>query len=158
MQRPRGFTLLEVLVVIAVLGILLTIGVITITSWRNSSLINQAATDLAQALGRERTEAKRLNESRKVILTSTGLTVTRYSATGTASAGRTVVLPNAVTLSTPTTAFFYVQPYGEARTVNTTNPARPSGDIPAGFSITLTGNTKTRIVRVSGVFGRAILK
>lgn len=59
MQQHKGFSLLELIIVIAILGILSTVGLLTIR--RDTPQVRQAASIIAADLMRARTEAIRLN-------------------------------------------------------------------------------------------------
>lgn len=155
-MHRQGFTLVEMLIVVAIVGILAAIGVSGYISWRNSSMVREAQQTIAVALAKERTEAKRLNEARKLVFGSTGLTVTRYaSATATGTAGRTYTWPHGVTTTAGTSTIYFVPPHGEMRVASGSTWGR---NIPANFGVTVTKTNKSGVVRVGGVFGKPIVK
>ena len=57
----RGLSLLELLVALAVLGLLLGLGVPNFLRWRAQAELDEAARSLAQAFQYARAEAKRAN-------------------------------------------------------------------------------------------------
>jgi len=57
MARARGFTLVEVMIVVAMLGVLGTLAVSTIEPMVRRLRLRQAAVEAAEAIARARTEA-----------------------------------------------------------------------------------------------------
>jgi prepilin-type N-terminal cleavage/methylation domain-containing protein len=68
--KRSGFTLLEGLVVLAVLGILLAIATPSYLRWQANTVTNEAALQFARDIERTRTEAKRLNTPMRIELAS----------------------------------------------------------------------------------------
>jgi len=62
----RGLSLLELLIALAVLGLLLGLGVTNFLRWRAQAEVDEAARSLAQAFQYARAEAKRTNAARCV--------------------------------------------------------------------------------------------
>ena len=78
----RGFTLVEVIIAIAVLGILLMVGVPSMSEWLQNSQIRTAAEIMAQGLQAARAEAVRRNTSVRFSLVDTLDASCALSATG----------------------------------------------------------------------------
>jgi prepilin-type N-terminal cleavage/methylation domain-containing protein len=62
----RGLSLLELLIALAILGLLLGLGVPNFLRWRAQAEVDEAARSLAQAFQYARAEAKRANTNRCV--------------------------------------------------------------------------------------------
>lgn len=93
--RPtQGFTLIEVLLVIAVVGILLGIGWATYTRAIQSNQLTEQANRLARDLSGARSAAQRQSQNMRLILTANGYSVGPVGGTAAPS-----VLENGVTLS-----------------------------------------------------------
>jgi prepilin-type N-terminal cleavage/methylation domain-containing protein len=71
----RGLSLLELLIVLAVLGLLLGLGVPNFLRWRAQAEVDEAARSLAQAFQYARAEAKRTNANRCVRVWRDGFAV-----------------------------------------------------------------------------------
>jgi len=71
----RGLSLLEVLVVMAILGVLLGLAVPNYLRWRAQAELDEAARSLAQAFQYARAEAKRTNSPRCVKVFTDGWTL-----------------------------------------------------------------------------------
>lgn len=102
--RKNGFTLLEILVVLAVIGILAGIfGVNYAQSIRRANL-NEAAVNVAATLSRARSLAQRSSTDQAVSWTATTLTAGTQSLT----------LPNGARIATAAASgYAYTAPYGE---------------------------------------------
>ncbi|UBV42068.1 prepilin-type N-terminal cleavage/methylation domain-containing protein [Deinococcus taeanensis] len=151
-----GFTLLEVLIVIAIIGILAALGVGNYARWRASSAVTEGTQVFTQAVSSVRTNAKRLNACQELSLTvrtaSPSLTVKAYpggACSGTPTT-RTVPLPSGVQisllLSSPNSMQFK-GPYGT------------TDSDPMNFEVLWAANPDIkRDVRLTGVFGKVIVK
>ncbi|MXV19967.1 prepilin-type N-terminal cleavage/methylation domain-containing protein [Deinococcus xianganensis] len=154
-MRPAGFTLLEVLIVVAIVGILAALGLGSYSRWRASSAVGEGTQVFTQAVNAARTGAKRLNTCQEVLLTaasaSPSLTVRAYpgsTCSGTPTT-RTLNLPAGVqaSLDTGTNSLSFRAPYGS------TDAA------PAQFKVFWAADPAiTRLVRVTGIFGKVIVK
>ena len=71
----RGFTLIELMVTVAVLVILLTIGVPSMTNWIDSNRATATANNIVGGLQYARSEAVRLNQDMTFTLTGNNWTV-----------------------------------------------------------------------------------
>lgn len=78
----RGFTLIEVVIAIAVMGMLLMLGVPSMSEWLQNSQIRTAAEIMAQGLQTARAEAVRRNTSVRFSLVDTLDASCALSATG----------------------------------------------------------------------------
>lgn len=78
----RGFTLVEIIITIAVLGILLMVGVPSMSEWLQNSQIRTAAEIMAQGMQATRAEAVRRNTSVRFSLVDTLDANCNLSATG----------------------------------------------------------------------------
>lgn len=70
MKRKSGFTIIEFLIVIAMIGILASIGIPNYLTWRANTLTREAAQQFARDVERLRTEVKRSNVAMGVEVTS----------------------------------------------------------------------------------------
>jgi len=138
----RGFTLIEMLITLAVLGILTAIGVFNFQSFTAQQRVNEAQQVLAQTLNRARGEARKTSTNQMLTWTSNSISIN----------GKIVNIPNGVTLSTSdfSTGLGYSAPYG--RTIRTTGAMLNSGGI-----FTLSGMMgKGARVKIIGVTGKVI--
>ncbi len=100
----RGFTLLELLVVITFLGILAAIAAPPVSGFLRSSRLSGAATTLASDLYYTRSLANMQRKNYTIQFADTGYVVRRVSPAATI---RTRVLPRGVTIAATDTANFY---------------------------------------------------
>ena len=94
----RGFSLLEILLVIGVVSILLTIGAFGWSNFRSSLTVDQAAQQAVLAFNEARSDARRVSEDQTV--------------SWDASTFNGVELPEDVTLSPASGEITYTAPYG----------------------------------------------
>jgi prepilin-type N-terminal cleavage/methylation domain-containing protein len=73
--QVRGFTLLEMLIVCAVLAVLLTIGVMNFQRFRATLELRQAQQIFVQELNRARSDARRLSQDQNVTWTAHSMTI-----------------------------------------------------------------------------------
>jgi prepilin-type N-terminal cleavage/methylation domain-containing protein len=153
--KRSGFTLLEGLVVLAVLGVLLALATPSYLRWRAHTVTNEAALQFARDIERTRTEAKRLNTRMRIELASDN----GYRRINVASGATTSIsLPPGVRLEPGDTLdsqghqrstwyIVFVPPYG------TTDAS------PASFRVSWSNDTSIeRTVRVVGVTGKVIVR
>lgn len=140
-QSRNGFTLLEILVVITILGILMSIFGVNYAENIRRQQFNEAATTVYAELNRARSTSQR---------TSTPQAVTWTATTLSAGAGRSIMLPNGARfVTTPEAGLTYTAPYGEL--------AQPGGTS-GGYRLELldrTGRYRTAVDAV-GVTGKVI--
>lgn len=155
--RPaaQGFTLLEVLVVLGVLGILLAVGVPSFLGAMQRQRVAHAAQQLAQDIEAARAEVKRTGTCAAVSVeagTATSYRIDRYSGStcsGTPST-RTFTLPagTQLTVRSVSTGAQFLPPYG----VN-------ASGLPLDLDLTPTSTTRgLRQLRITGVLGTVILR
>ena len=138
----RGFTLIEMLIVLAIMGILLAIGVFNFQNFTAQQRVNEAQQVIAQTLNRARAEARKNSTNQLLTWTTTSISINGVAAK----------IPNGVTLATSdfSTGLGYSAPYG--RTIRTNGAILNSGGI-----FTLTGTMgKGARVKVVGVTGKVI--
>lgn len=150
-----GFTLLEVLIVLVIVGILAALGLGGYTRWRASSAVGEGTQVFTQAVNAARTGAKRLNTCQEIRLTATSaspsLTLRAYpgsSCSGTPTI-RTLLLPAGVqaSLDSGANSLAFTAPYGS------------TDASPAQFQVYWAANPSiTRLVRITGIFGKVIVK
>ncbi|WP_045233520.1 prepilin-type N-terminal cleavage/methylation domain-containing protein [Deinococcus pimensis] len=146
-RRSRAFTLLELLVVLAVLVTLLALALPALANWRARSELRLAQHELALGLTRTRSETRRLSQHRVVRWTNGGnlVEVTRLDG----AVLREIRLPGRVTLratfgagGVPATSFSYLAPFGRKDINN--------------FEFVLRGPGGEARVRVVGVTGKVV--
>lgn len=140
--KRKGFSLIEALLVLAVLGIILAIGTPNYLRWRASTAVKQAAAQLAQDLDKQRSEARRINQDRQL---SFSVDANTYTANGV-----TKSLPSGVALqSASDTSLRFLAPHG----TTTTDKALRS------YTLSWTNNGEIqRTVRVVGITGKVIVQ
>lgn len=104
----RGFSLIEVLIVIAILGVLLSMGFLGMQRYLNTIRLSEARMLLAQELSQARTDARKKSADQ---------TISWTVGSGSFSiGGQTVTLPNNVTLiqvnGTNSTSVTFTGPFG----------------------------------------------
>ncbi|ACO45511.1 prepilin-type N-terminal cleavage/methylation domain-containing protein [Deinococcus deserti] len=138
-MRRAGFTLIEVLVVIAMIGILSVIGAGSYSRWLANNDVQLAAATLTQRIQEARTLAKR--GTANVVLTTVA-----DSATFTSN-GKTYSVP-AATIKTAQTLTFQ-PPYGVL-----SNPTYP-----IDVTVQSTRNSAvTRKVRIISMLGKVVIQ
>jgi prepilin-type N-terminal cleavage/methylation domain-containing protein len=145
----RGLSLLELLIVLAILGLLLGLGVPNFLRWRAQAEVDEAARSLAQAFQYARAEAKRTNAQRCARVWRDGFAVGKSCAD----------------LSAPTQSFSRVQVSGS--NYSTFPPldvvfSPPYGTTDAPLKRLTLQHTRypdlTRSVHVIGVIGKVVVR
>ena len=153
----HGFTLIEVLVVIAILGILMTLGFGSYTRWRASSAVMEGAQQFARDIDRTRTSAKRENVCWQIKLTSSSdsttyqlLSFTNTDCSGTASRTQNRALPTGTRLSFLS---------GNPEYINFFPPYGTTDSAPNKYEIKWAANSLIkRAVHVSSILGKTVIK
>lgn len=141
-HRPaQGFTLIEVLIVMAVLGIVLAIAGNSLLGYLQSQQMREAARQVAGDLERVRSGAMRYNRDATFEIISS----TTYKMTVN-GASQTVTLPSSTLLtSTPANAkLTYSAPYSELSSAQAT------------IVVKRVGSTKQTTLRTVGVTGKVV--
>lgn len=99
-QRSNGFTLLEVLVVLALIGVIASIFYFSLRPAYQRAALNEAVMALSSELSRARSTTQRLSQSAPLVWTTTTI--------------QGVPLPNGVQITTPPEpGWAYTAPYSE---------------------------------------------
>jgi prepilin-type N-terminal cleavage/methylation domain-containing protein len=107
----KGFTLLELLIVLAILAVLLGIAVNNYQRYRSRLELEQAQQVFVQTLNRARSDAKRLSQNQTITWTGELLTIGEREVVLSESSGVTLVkITGANTLT-------YTAPYGRVASV-----------------------------------------
>lgn len=93
LPRRSGLTLVEILVVMAILGVLLAIASVNLNGARQRALVREAAASVATALLQARSEAQRYNSNVVVRLEVDGSVFTITQVRNGTLVSRTVRLP-----------------------------------------------------------------
>lgn len=140
MKRPRaGFTLIEMLAVLAIIGLLMTLGTPAYLRWIATNDVTNAAQTLTQEVARVRTQVKRRDAPITLVVTDGGSSVV---------SDRTVPL----SLSSVTGALnlTFVPPYGTLATGTVT---------PQSVTIHSTRNAGvSRQVSIVSLFGKTVVQ
>ncbi|MFN7931148.1 MAG: hypothetical protein U0Y68_25115 [Blastocatellia bacterium] len=96
MRKEKGFTAIEMVTMVGIVGITAAIAAPSIIKSNRSYKLNTAAQDVAQAFQSARFEAIRNNNSQNVYIDKTNNTITIN--------GRTITLPNGITFQTQTSS------------------------------------------------------
>ncbi|THF88026.1 prepilin-type N-terminal cleavage/methylation domain-containing protein [Deinococcus sp. KSM4-11] len=153
----QGFTLIEVLVVLAILSILLALALFNYAKWRASSAVRQGAQEFTRAITETRSGSKRLNVCQEVKLAAstgaTSVTVNTFSGTvctGTAASTASFPMPTNVTVSLAggsANSIIFKPPYGTTSAADKTFTVQWASD-----------SSIVRSVRVTGLFGKVIVQ
>ena len=135
--HTSGFTLLEMLIVLAVLGIILALGVGSVIGWIRSTQLREAATQVEADLERVRSGSLRFNRDAQFQV----LSATSYQLT-VDGRDSVVTLPNAT-----------LGPVGT--TVTYSAPHSLLGSAPQPLQISV--GPKSRTIRTIGLTGKVVI-
>lgn len=144
-SRQRGFSLLELLLVIAIIGVVSAFGLSSFRAESERARINQAAAQVVADLQRARSASQRYNQDASFSINATTtdkyeLVIGGVTSKRTLPTGAQLSAANAFTLK-------YSAPFGEVRDA-----------IPSTITVKLAGrDTKPRYIKVLGVTGKVIL-
>ncbi len=113
--KKSGLTLVEILVVMAILGVLLAIASVNLNGARQRALVREAAASVATALLQARSEAQRYNSNVVVALEGGGTAFTIRQVRNGSLVSRTVRLPAGTVAQVPAggaTTLTYRAPFG----------------------------------------------
>jgi prepilin-type N-terminal cleavage/methylation domain-containing protein len=141
----RGYTLLEILIVLIVIAILVTIAVLSLVRYRQSLLLQQATTQVASDLTYARSQARRSSSNWTFQINNSG----QYQVGPSASIGAAAVksLPTGVTFGSVITINF-TSPYGQLDT-------SAAGGNYTGFTLSGPGGITSQ-VNVVGIGGKVV--
>lgn len=160
-MNSQGFSLIEALIVLAIVGILATVTIGSYARWRASSTVLDAAQQFAQAVATTRTGAKRANTCWQIRLSAPLSSATSYevrrfphhACTGTPAQEQIYALPPGTMIrltgvtSTGTNNVNFIPPYA------TTDPA------PNTYVVQWRANPSIqRTVRVTSILGKVVVK
>ena len=141
MRQARGFSLLELLLVCAIIGILSGVGILTLRSAIQTTRLNEGGAQFAADLQRARSGSQRFNRSSSLTLDGSpaikySLTINGQTMTRSLPANIQIKAENAATVT-------YGAPFGEI-----------AGATGLTFTVSLQGHSKTRKVKVLGTTGK----
>lgn len=159
----RGFTLIEVVVVMSIMGILMSIATFGFTNWRNTAQQQGTADELVSSLRNTATRAVSEGRTYCVAVAADGRSYTPWrfacnSTTGTQVTSPTRVQGNDVTLVATV-------PFPSTAAMPSPAPACPAGStclyfyprgtaIPAQIVVNSSARSKTYSIRVEGLTAR----
>lgn len=162
-----GFTLIEILIVIAIIGILASIGIVNYTRWRASTAVMEGAQQFAQAVSRTRTEAKRANACRQLSLvaytdTNAQYQVKEYSGPDCPTTTATLLRTRTYTMP-PGTRIVRTNSSGAVSTaaapINFKPPYGTTDSSPDNFEVRWNASTTiSRKLRVTSIFGKVVIQ
>jgi Tfp pilus assembly protein FimT len=126
----RGFTVVELVAIVAIIGLLATIAALSIPSWRANTTLKTTARDVVSTFQFARLEAAKRNASASIQLTEGGQGVGKCEVIINGQTVKEMTMPGRVTLTPPTTPVTTFQintrgiPVGGGGTVALTNGER----------------------------------
>lgn len=150
MRARGGFTLLELLLVCAIIGILGGVGILNLRNAIDQSRLRDGASQFAASLQRARSSAQRYNRDSVLTLVGTSTTATSYTLRvngQTAQQAVTYRLPQGVQITSPSTAtktITYTAPFGEVTAAASV----------AQYTVGLSGKDNKLYVKLIGLTGK----
>ena len=136
----RGFSMIEIIIVIAVLSILMAIATPNYRRWRANVQVGQVTEQFVQDINKQRSEAKRTNSTRAISFGSNS-----YTPNG----GSTYTMP-------PTIVF---QPIDSTANLSFQSPYGTSNEPLRTFEVRWASDPSIkRTVRLVGVMGKVIVQ
>lgn len=126
----RGFTVVELVVIVAIVGLLATLAALSIPSWRANTTLKTTAREVVSHFQFARLEAAKRNATASIQLTEGGGGVGKCEVLISGQVIRGFTMPGGVTLTPPTTPVTTFQintrgiPVGGGGTVILTNGPR----------------------------------
>ncbi|ACO45250.1 type II secretion system protein [Deinococcus deserti] len=157
----HGFSLIEALIVVAMVGILAAVGLSSYARWRASSTVLEAAQQFAQAVTTTRTGAKRTNTCWQIRLSAPLSGATSYEISR---------FPHHTCSGTPTQEQTYALPQGTmirltgaasagTNNVNFTPPYATTDPAPNTYVAQWRAKPSIqRTVRVTSILGKVVVK
>ncbi|AZI42338.1 prepilin-type N-terminal cleavage/methylation domain-containing protein [Deinococcus psychrotolerans] len=143
-EKESGFTLLELLIVMVIIGILATILFFNFTAQFQKTRLRNAVTMLSSDLERARSASWRSGQNTKIQLLGNGSGYTYQQGVSTS----TVVFPDGVTAS--------LAPASLANSISYTAPFADTGAISGTFTLRGVNPSYTDAIRIIGVTGKVI--
>jgi type IV fimbrial biogenesis protein FimT len=129
-HHTSGFTIIELVVIMAMIAILATIATINLPGWRDNMNLRATARDLVSYMQFAKVEAAKRNATASIELTEGGQGVGKCKVIISGQTLKEVTMPPKVTLTPPTTPVTTFQinnrgiPVGGGGTVSLTNGSR----------------------------------
>lgn len=139
-MTSQGFTLIETLVVIAIVGILAAIGLLSYLSYQDRARVDEAAASISQLVSVATAHARKQSSIVTITINPTTRLVEARSGTITLYS-RTLALTS-MTLSCRVTAC--------TTATNTFTLQAPGGGFPEDLAFTLTSNARSQDLKVTG--------
>lgn len=143
-RHNKGFTVIELLIVIAILGVLLALATNAWRSWVQRQELQSAARTVLAALNEARSDARRTSQDQQVTWDETSVT----SIAGL-DAEMQVFLPANTRITTDVGTILYTAPFGRAQF--------PGDELRIEVVSDRFTNNNTRQIIIYGVTGKAVV-